>query len=346
MGETNRYMPQIDSLRALAVFAVMVHHFDPSEGYKLAAVLGVKFFFVLSGFLITRILLADKSSVEAKRSTIAKSLCHFYARRFLRIFPLYYFVVALGLVFAAEATWEILPYLLTYTLNIHMAVKGWYVEYYAHFWTLAVEEQFYLVWPAVILFMPRRFLLVSILAGLFAGPLYRLAALLNGTGLGLYINTPASLDSLGAGALLALFSAEAKTAALFARFALAAGTLGLARLLLFPAVPWQADIIFSDLAYSLIFVWIIFCASQKIPGPGKLLDFWMLRYLGKISYGMYVYHPFMPYLCVKGGSLLGWSLSDHPFYLTALSAASTVLASSISWRVIESPLINLKRCLR
>ena len=90
-------------------------------------------FFVLSGFLITGILMDSKGKPGYFKN--------FYARRTLRIFPLYYFVIAVSFAVNLEPTREILFWLLTYTLNIYMANQGWFVDHFAHFWTLAVEEQ-------------------------------------------------------------------------------------------------------------------------------------------------------------------------------------------------------------
>ena len=145
-AEALRYLPELDTLRALAVTGVIVHHYVPAHELGILAIGGVELFFVLSGFLITRLLLAARREVERGRQHRAAALGRFYARRALRIFPLYYLVVAVLAAVDLPPAREILPWLLTYTLNFHMASRG-YVDHFAHFWTLAVEEQFYLVWP-------------------------------------------------------------------------------------------------------------------------------------------------------------------------------------------------------
>lgn len=159
---SSTYMPQLDALRAIAVLAVMFHHFVPARAQwpLFAAIpfgqLGVKLFFVLSGFLITGILLRARSKLGDQPRAVLSALAGFYARRSLRIFPLYYLVIAVCLVLNVPPVRDELLWLATYTLNLRISYQGWYPEHVAHFWSLAVEEQFYLLWPWVVLFAPSR----------------------------------------------------------------------------------------------------------------------------------------------------------------------------------------------
>ena len=203
------YMAQLDALRAFAVAAVLIHHYTPG-GWGYGAYAGVKLFFTISGFLITGILLRSRDAADAQHQKRLGSLAKFYARRFLRIFPLYYFVVAVAFAINLEPSRKIIGWLLTYTLNIHMAQQGWFEANFAHFWSLSVEEQFYICWPWLALFLPRKLLFPAGLAMISAGPLFRLSYILSGyknmTGLATYISTPSSLDHLGAGVVLAMFT--------------------------------------------------------------------------------------------------------------------------------------------
>src|SRR5437762_7625759 len=141
-------MPQLDGLRALAVTAVIAQHYKVLVG---GAGYGVHLFFVLSGFLITRILLGERENVETLGITRVRAFRQFYVRRMLRIFPLYYFVVIAGIALGVRNAREYAPWLLTYTFNLKMAAQGTVVEPFVHFWSLAIEEQYYLVWPWLIL---------------------------------------------------------------------------------------------------------------------------------------------------------------------------------------------------
>ena len=107
------YMPQLDGLRALAVGAVVVQHYDILIG---GAAFGVHLFFVLSGFLITRILLLSRERVSDAGISRARAFRQFYIRRALRIFPLYYLVVFVGIAVNADYARAFAPWLLTYTI--------------------------------------------------------------------------------------------------------------------------------------------------------------------------------------------------------------------------------------
>ena len=106
--------------------------------------MGVKLFFVLSGFLITGILLRSHWLAESAGQGRWLVIRQFYARRFLSIFPLDYFVIAVACLVNVEPVRKILPWLLTDPSNIYMANQRWFVDHFAHFWTLVVEEQFYI----------------------------------------------------------------------------------------------------------------------------------------------------------------------------------------------------------
>jgi peptidoglycan/LPS O-acetylase OafA/YrhL len=142
-SERLSYMVQLDGLRAFAVFFVMIHHYSGNR-LGFAANFGVKLFFVLSGFLITSILLRKRRAIQQCGRTRRSAVKQFYIRRFLRIFPLYYFVIAVAVLINLGPAREALGWMLSYTLNIYMGYHGAYLEYFAHFWTLAVEEQYYL----------------------------------------------------------------------------------------------------------------------------------------------------------------------------------------------------------
>ena len=345
------HMPQLDGLRALAVFGVLLHHFLPWAYLNGLALAGVKLFFILSGFLITGILLRSRDIREENKQTWAFSIRQFYIRRFLRIFPLYYFVVAIALIINVEPVRQILPWLLTYTLNIHMANQGWFVDHFAHFWTLAVEEQFYIVWPWFILFTPRKWLVPSTLAFILVAPLYRGYEMFIGlNGLASYIFTLASLDSLGMGALLAIaIHAKGITERLSKALngvALPVG-LGMALFLNFFAhqgITGKINATFYDLMLALFFVWLVFRTANGFGGIfGWLLESKPVTYIGKISYGMYVYHPFVPSLCRFVFAKAGWVYPEASVLKFAIQSIVTFVISSLSWQLLEGPINNLKR---
>ena len=162
MSDKLKYIVQIDGLRCIAVMGVIIAHyeiFSNSTIKKIPFGSGVNLFFVISGYLITYILLIKKEEIELTKSTLLKELKYFFAKRILRIFPLYYFVILLLLIIKYSDIKDYLIYLLTYTTNIYMTFHNTYIGNRTHLWSLAVEEQFYLIWPFIIFFINKKYLL-------------------------------------------------------------------------------------------------------------------------------------------------------------------------------------------
>ena len=343
------HMPQLDALRAFAVLAVLLHHFINIKGLDFAFE-GVKLFFVLSGFLITGILLRGRETMAVAGKTWSSVIKNFYFRRALRIFPLYYLLIFFGLILNLDPVRESLAWFLTYTLNIYMVNLGWYADNYAHFWSLAVEEQFYIVWPWIILFAPRKWLIPVTITFISVGPLFRFYGVTQDFGgLTTYISTPACLDTLGMGALLALVTHHGSKYSIdrFLRFfALPVGLIS--SILLIGRANDGAFLnlftIFYDLALGLFFCWLINAAGQGFKGvAGAILESRPLTYIGKISYGIYIYHPFMPKLCTFIFSALGFEYPVNPFLTFMLPTLATFLIASVSFYAFEKPINDLKR---
>ena len=140
-----RFLPQLDGLRAFAVSAVVIHHllsdYQLPGGLSIGLV-GVQLFFVLCGFLITGLLLDGRDAIDRAGAEPGHVLRRFYARRTLRIFPLYYAVIVIGLLVGSTGVRDSWPYLATFTYNLRVAWLGYWPDNYAHFWSLCVEEQF------------------------------------------------------------------------------------------------------------------------------------------------------------------------------------------------------------
>ncbi|MBL0334191.1 MAG: acyltransferase [Chitinophagaceae bacterium] len=207
------WFPALDGLRCLAVLLVIFGHWLPIEPYTVFFRVflpgtGVNLFFVLSGFLITRILLVQKLNEGVKGWPLFRS---FYLRRMLRIFPLYFLVLGLGLVLAVpmarEAGWQ----LASFTLNIPRAgLEFQPADLFNHFWSLCAEEQYYLLFPLLMMIVPARYLRVLFITMLLAGPLSRL--LVFSTGYSPYTMewaanniTVSCFDCFAAGSLLAWY---------------------------------------------------------------------------------------------------------------------------------------------
>jgi len=343
-----RHLPQLDGLRALAVLFVCWHHWMPRRyhaGINWGAT-GVDLFFVLSGFLITGILLACRRPIEAGTQTVGFTAGRFYARRFLRIFPLYYAVLALASVALALET-GILVSLWTYTFNLWGAWRGALSgTWISHFWSLAVEEQFYLVWPWVVLCVPRRALVPVVAATIAVGPLSR--ALLFAAGApfdAMRMVTTSCLDLLAAGALGAvLVERDGLAQVLRGRFGRALG-LGGGALFLWGlwiqrqghadgATQLEVLVVYARWPF---FTWLVLRAAQGFGGVlATLLESRPLAFVGKISYGVYVFHAFA--LALDRVGLAGL----HPLLRLPAYLAFTLVVSWLSWTFFESRLNALK----
>ena len=193
---------QLDSLRAFAVFAVIVSHTGPRalDPYALG-MRGVQLFFVLSGFLITGILLTARHATTSRPRTLRA----FYCRRFLRIFPAYYAVLLITLLIGIPEVREGLAWHLTYLSNVRAARLGIWEGPVSHLWSLSVEEQFYLCWPLLVLSVPWGALPVVLAGAVLVGPLTRYF-LFQSTGnvVTTLVPMPSNLDPLALGAGLAL----------------------------------------------------------------------------------------------------------------------------------------------
>jgi peptidoglycan/LPS O-acetylase OafA/YrhL len=317
-------MPQLDGLRAFAVLAVLVSHFGLGprlEGLARAADwghLGVRLFFVLSGFLITRLLLERRRAIDAGVQSASSAIGRFYARRFLRIFPVFYacllVTAILGVGHMREVVWRHAAYLSNFDGTLFAPAGAGRLlrdPTSAHFWSLAVEEQFYLFWPALILFLPHR-RTVQVIAGMIAfASVWRALWFVLGARFH-SAHLPACLDTLGIGALLACYADDyAGVRATFGRWLRLIGLAGaviLAAALAANAagVLYRLRSVLLDLGEGIVFAAVVWRAAEtRDDRLGRLLSARPLRYLGKISYGIYVFHAFMAPLQEWGFARLG-----------------------------------------
>ena len=371
------YYVALDGLRAIAVIMVFFQHYGAGHAFIFGwGWTGVDIFFVLSGFLITGILYDSQSKGHRYRD--------FYIRRTLRIFPLYYFVWATVLVLAPFAHWQwnirwaLWPaYLGNYArffflhqsgdpyrfdkLTFGAPVSSWFGYpfhlYIGHFWSLCVEEQFYLIWPFVVYRVRKREKLIKIcLAVIVLSPIARaaLSVALSPDLLRMelfYRSLPTRLDALLIGGLIALLLRGPEEAMVrrLRRPLLAASSILFVALYLVSTKVFalsfdgSASNWIGVFGFTLIDVFAAALILECIhPGSllGKCLSWTPLRALGIISYGFYVYHD----LLHDFYSDLAHRVSPQYAYpLTLFIAfAATLLIASVSYRLLEKPLLRLK----
>ncbi len=336
-------MPQLDGLRALAVASVAFSHWVTSD-YHFGlpwGTAGVQLFFVLSGFLITGILLRCREYGDWTFAARA-----FYARRFLRIFPLFYAVLLTCAVLNIKPVRDTFLWHVSYLSNFYFVWNQGWDGPISHFWSLAVEEQFYLFWPVLILCVPARHIRSSILALIATGIASRFLLPLIFPEVRLLSVLPNSnFDALGLGSLLAFINTrEMKHSPV--RWFIAGVPLYIAlfglRQLGFHQVPFHKAT--EHLAMLISFTWLIDAASKGFEGPvKKLLQFSPLLYLGRISYGLYVLHNFAGFPVRVIAIAFGTPELNSGLSGIALKTLVTIGGASMSWHFFEAPLNAAKK---
>jgi peptidoglycan/LPS O-acetylase OafA/YrhL len=339
-------MPRLDGLRALAVGGVLLDHFihAPAIHALRTGQTGVRLFFVLSGFLITSILIQERD----RAPRLVQAAARFYGRRLLRLSPALWLAIAaaaaLGIADMRQDWWKHGLYLTNFLVSMRHSWAG-----AAHFWTLSVEEQFYLAWFFVVVAAPRRWLVPTIIACIVIGPVYRAVAGGPPSDDGWSITLlPAQVDVLALGALLAWARSEPDGAAIvrfFRSWTVLLCCLG-ATAALYAPLGWDYRLFraLSVLAAGLTSACLIAQAARPFaPGRGGPLDWPFVRHIGRISYGLYVYHWFVP----ETFDHL-WPDSTHVhgvaarLALAALFTLITLALAEASWWLVEKRFLGLK----
>jgi peptidoglycan/LPS O-acetylase OafA/YrhL len=349
------HMIHLDGIRAMAVIAVIVEHWASGLPRPIRTIIanldlggwGVECFFVLSGFLITLLLLKAKAADRP----LATTLGHFYSRRALRIFPAYYLVLGIG-VLSSPAWRQVGGWLALYLGNLYPLVHGGFTPVGGHFWSLAVEEQFYLFWPLIVLLTPNRRLQFVTLALCLLAPLTRwwLWYAMGGIHLSMWTFPTTALDLLGFGAFLACVKHQYGLSAAdpFVRRLRWSGSAAFIFYLMIPK-EWRSTVAFAVLDRSLvalIFGALILQASFGLTGPGRhLLGNPLVVWLGVVSYGLYIFHPYIPPLYIYILSSLDLSADDWGVYYIRFPALVTLLLTvvSLSFYLWESPIRQYRR---
>jgi peptidoglycan/LPS O-acetylase OafA/YrhL len=343
MESRKGHIAQLDGIRAIAALIVLADHlWRYPEGYVTANYiassgwLGVDLFFVLSGYLITSILVKDRESPTFFRD--------FYLRRALRIFPAYYLMlVLLFVVFPhfshtpaliaerTKAIWHVL-----YLSNVIIGIDGWNLGLISIAWSLAVEEQFYLVWPVLVRLCTRQRIAIVCGGLVVMAPLARWALYGQIGWIWDFVAMPLRADSFAWGAVIATVGVG--RLARFARPAALVSGAFIAAMVLTGHLE-RNTLLVSSIGYSAAGMLGAAVLVLAMTGEHRILSSRPLREIGKVSYGLYLLHP----LCSVIVSHI-WEpktfLGSCGFVLIA--GAVSLGAATISFRFYESPFLRLK----
>jgi peptidoglycan/LPS O-acetylase OafA/YrhL len=343
---TRGRVAELDALRGIAVAMVCGCHLWPESRIFFCGWSGVDLFFVLSGYLITQIILRNGQEPGFLRA--------FYVRRTLRIWPVYYLTLMVIIAFAPwlarSRGWVVtsLGYYLTYSQNLFVSQiphDSVYRKCYGPTWSLALEEQFYLIWPALVLLLPRRGLPLVAIGWIVVSCGTR--------GRGPELDTLVGRgDGLALGGLLAyMLNDRQRMCAALGKYRLGFGLVTIAvlvvltmmvlnfgrRILAYPPEPPSLGLLLLDL----LFFGVIGLAACFAGHPAIcLLRDRRIVGLGVISYGVYIYH--LPVFRLVEGFSMRFGLGDR-LDLDLAKLALSVLTAALSWKVFEQPILSLKK---
>ena len=328
-----------DGLRALAFLLVFISHKAPSPLRDRYGTAGVWIFFVLSGFLITRILAEARGGIDAGRIDFRASLSRFYVRRTARIFPVYYVFLAVvtlaglwGLVEVGSAARQLSNWF--YLSNIYIGLNGWETRL-GHLWSLAVEEQFYLLFAPLVLACPLRRLHVVCLSVLGASVTAHAYLLFTGASDGRFdTDSLVNFGLMAIGGLAGLWADRPLPRLLRGDGAI---VLTLALILAMPALfsstaAWIHFARLSCVLNGLLLVQIYQLQNGRIT---KLLDLYPIRQLGIISYAAYLFHPLID--LSELANYLGYQVHIRRSLSILADLAATIVLALASWRMLEQP---------
>lgn len=343
------FIPELDGLRGIAILLVMVHRFWPRSSVGVmadaagAGWIGVDLFFVISGFLITGILLDTKAEPGYFKK--------FYARRVLRIFPLYYlFVGGVLLAFSGPELYANAGSPIWYLVhlgNVPESLLGNDVPYWlAPVWSLAIEEQFYLTFPWLVAAVSRKRLAQILVGMMIAAPLIRLGFMIAMPSQERiqYLFTLCRIDTIAIGCLLAIAVRAVDLQRHRVRIAkLAGGAFAGAAVIAIATGLDRTTMFGRTLGYTVVALGcasavslVLLARDAKATLP---LRWSSLRYLGKLCFGLYLLHRPADTIVGALAHRIGF---EHDIWLIPAKVALAVLFATISWNLIERPFLSLK----
>lgn len=332
------YRPQLDGLRAIAIGLVLIEHFSGPTGIREMipigpGALGVHLFFVLSGFLISRNFLS-----RLDRLPSGEVLAHFYITRAARLIPAYYLTLFVTFLCGVTAVHDFIVWHVFYMSNYLVAIGGPITV----FWTLAVEEQFYLLLPFLVLAFRRD--AISVASFLIAtGFILRCLSLATPISQWSFeVTIFGNFEILGIGVLIGALTHKGRDL-LRPSFAVVAIVC-----IIFQAIAWElwrngvVQFLTFNLTVGVFFAWVVLQADRGAPGVlGFFSQFAAVRFVGKISYGIYLMHTFFPDLFHS--DFVVSRVGDVPLPVQGVVCLLLSFAvPAVSWIVIEAPILRIK----
>ncbi|TPK81070.1 acyltransferase [Mesorhizobium sp. B2-4-13] len=344
--DNERRIRGFDGLRAIAFIFVFISHKFHQGTYASLGGDGVVLFFALSGLLITRILARTRVAVEAGETTKLAGLGRFYLRRSARIFPVYYatigfFLIALLFVHFDGFEGGARLAMLLYATNIYVLMTGHWVGHFNHFWTLAIEEQFYLLFAPLLLFTHSKaaghICVAFVVVGLFTQAGLEWAGV-SAKVIGL--NPMTGFGYLALGGLAGLNLDRRVPAWLVSTPAQAIAAL---TLLIVPLTILKDEIIwrvYAPAVAATAALLVLQIAGNQASRFVALLETWPLRNLGRISYGCYVFHEFIHFYNVEAAARKFGVVFQAPDWVSApIELVLTIGLATFSWQFFERPIM-------
>ena len=345
-----KYFERIDGLRFVAITLVLIQHFALTIGTKISAgYYGVDLFFVISGFLITSILF------KSKEESFGRAYKNFIGRRTLRIFPIYYTTILILWILNLDVVRDKLIWLISYTYNYAWVLYDIPKTPINHFWSLCVEEQFYLFWPIIVLSLRNypKILITVILLIITFGFMQSIFNVIPEISKYNYVNILTRMSSLGIGAFGAVYSTNYKLSEKFFR-----NTVVEIAIFILLVVSLVFPYKFQHISLALISMYLVLKAAKfdfSIEFINKFLTNKKIVYIGTISYGIYVFHlPITYYFTIYIFDPI-WTTIDFSIFgsfekirwhsgiiKVPLYTILSILFASISFKYFEKPILKLK----
>jgi peptidoglycan/LPS O-acetylase OafA/YrhL len=342
----DRYQPQFDGLRALAVLTVMVDHFSgdvpnfPLPDWIHLGATGVRLFLVLSGYFITASLRRARDRMENGELSAGKTIRAFYWRRLLRIGPAYFVFAGIAMLLNFGSIRQNWPWVFTGTVNWLIAWQDRWPLTISHLWSICVQEQFYLFWPLLILLLPRRWMLHIIISVALAGLAFRIGCVIYSVPtIARWVLPFGSLDSLGAGAALGWCGGRLRSSR--GGWLLAAICLSM----LAVAAIWRngdparlQSVLVEPLEAGAFLILVARTVTGFDGFVGRFLSDAGVVFAGRISYGLYIYHILVAMVFNR------WLPSPMRFLITTpwlrliVFGIATLFVATLSWRFLEQPI--------